>query len=413
MTQLSPTQQAQTSQDAHPDLPFEDRLYVIKTVSALPLRQFEQLITVLNPPADVMPPKAASRSQRSKALLDWVEGPMGPGLALIDEELQALVPGATAPKAIVFANDTADLAGIKLAAIMRQVKQKTEDDSLTLAFYTTGHIKLVLNGSPEGLEKLQALFDSGELLNASGGSAVELVCSIASDTLDARKARLIQALTLEVQHVKSTHTTALAIVSALNRVQDCNRIRNVLKIFDQAGTQALKIDQAHNRVSARTLARTLNRARDRVLERAHNLNLDIDHNHISDVIDALDQDRFGDALDALDRALDREQALTRRIVNAVDIARDLDIARNLALNLTRVFSRSSILSLVGINLRGANLNGLNLVGIDLTGTDLTDAMVKDTVFGNNSGLAEADKAALQQRGAIFRGPPGSLQSPRR
>ncbi len=358
------------------------------TVSALTLSQFEHLISALKPPEDIMPPKAASRSQRNKALLDWVEGSTGPGLALVDEGLQALVPEATEPKALVFTSNTAAYSVARLAAIMQRVRQKTEDNSLTLAFYATASSRLVLTGSSEGLEKLQGLFDSGQLLKVLNDRPVEAICSIASDTTEARKARLIQALILKVQSVRSTHNTALAVVNALDHIQDCTRIRNVLKILNQAHTCALKIDQAHNRVSARTLARTVDRARDRILERARALNLDVDHNHISDVIDALDQDRFGDALDTLDRALEHEQTLTRKIISAMDITRDLNIARNLAFNLTRVFSRSSILSLVGIDLRGANLNELNLVGIDLTGTDLTDAIVKDTVFGNNSGLTE-------------------------
>ena len=401
MAKLSNTQQSQDSQGLPSVLSFEDRLYIIATASALPLSQFEQLIAALNLPEDVMPPKAASRSQRSNALLDWVEGPTGPGLCIVDEKLQALVPGSTTPKTLIFNRNTKPLSAVELAAIMQRVRQKTKDKSLTLAFYTPNSLELVLNGSPQGLAELQALFDSGNLSEALGDT-LESIHSIANDTTDARKARLIQALMLEVQHIRITHNIALTIVSALDRIQDCNRIRNVLKILDQTSSQASQIDQTHNRVSARTLTRTLNRARDRILERARTLNLEIDHNHISDVIDALDQDRFGDALDTLDRSLTREQTLTHKIIEAVDIARDLDIARNLAVNLVRAFSHSSILSLVGINLRGANLNGLNLIGIDLTGTDLTSAIVKNTVFGNNSGLTEADKADLQQRGALFR-----------
>lgn len=399
MASIPPTQPSQNRQGLDADLAFSDRLYVTTTASVLPSSQLEHLITALDPPAAVMPPKAASRRQQSKALLDWVEGPTGPGLSLIDEKLRALVPGCTTPKALVLSNSEA-LSTVDLTSIMQRLRQKTGDDSLSLAFYRSNSRQLGLNGSSEGLAKLQALFDSGEL-SAAQGYRIESLDSIAANATDARKARLIQALVLEVQQIRNAHEIALDVYHDLDRLQDCKGIRNVLRILDQARQQARHIDQTHNRVSARTLDRTLSRVRDRILERARTLSLEVDHNHIRDVIKALDQDRFDDALDTLDRALVREQTLTGKIMTAGDIARDISIARNLAFNLTRVFSRSNILSLVGIDLAGANLNGLNLVGIDLTGTNLTDAMVKDAVFGNNSGITDADKTELQQRGAVF------------
>ena len=51
----------------------------------------------------------------------------------------------------------------KLKAIFAHIKELSEDTSLTLRDVESGSIRLILEGSPEGFEKLKSLVESGEL----------------------------------------------------------------------------------------------------------------------------------------------------------------------------------------------------------------------------------------------------------
>ena len=173
------------------ELSARDRLCLIQTINALPPTQFDELVFALDPPKGVVASNIAAQGQRSKDLLDWLEGSTGPGLAAADEVLQVLIPKATKtapqPVAFVLMGRMGDLAPSELEAIVELLRQKTGDDSISLAFSREGSIKLILNGSPEGLAKLQEMFEAGELeqLNLP---LVEVVASIDTNTEDARKA---------------------------------------------------------------------------------------------------------------------------------------------------------------------------------------------------------------------------------
>ena len=407
MTDLSPISQSRKPQGSAQELSFEDRLYAITTVSALSLGLFEQLAVTLNIPTEMMPPDTASRSQRSKALLDWVEGPTGPGLATVDRRLQALVPGAAKPTAFAISGHRGELSTAELESIVRSIQQQTGDASIHLAFYIKDSIELVLNGTPEGLEKLRALFDANALTPVLGHLQVSSVHSIDSNITAARKARLIQALTQEVQCRKCLRNMARAVVIDIDSLSNCKKVGTLLHKLDQARDRVQNIINDCNRLSARSFARILVRTLDRAYTRISAYDRDCDRTRFSDVQHALDQDRFGDALHALDQVLISDRALIRDILNESDVASDIGLARDIASKLIDIFDSVSILSLIGIDLKGANLKRLNLVGTDLTGTNLTDAIVDRTVFGNNPGLTQSDQRDLQQRGAIFQDLPGS------
>ena len=210
MQELSPPQRPRTTQRSAPGLSFDDRLYIIQTVNGLPIAQFEELCFALNTPKEVMPANTASQGERSKALLDWAEGPTGPGLMKVDQGLQTFVPKvmqpeqAAQPKAFAISGEVGNISPGELAAIVQLLRQKTGDDSIEIAFFTEGSIKLVLNGSPEGLEKLQKLYDSGELAEVLDGRSVEYVHSIESDTTEARKSRLVQVIRLRKRSIRTT-----------------------------------------------------------------------------------------------------------------------------------------------------------------------------------------------------------------
>jgi hypothetical protein len=53
------------------------------------------------------------------------------------------------------------------------------------------------------------------------------------------------------------------------------------------------------------------------------------------------------------------------------------------------------------NLMNANISNADLSGANLVGTNLSSLKVKNTLFSNNSGLADNVRSVLEKRGAIF------------
>ena len=206
-----------------PKLSARDRLCLIQTINALPPTQFDELVFALNPPKGVVASSTAAQGQRSKDLLDWLEGSSAPGLAAADEVLQVLIPKATRtahqPVAFVMMGRMGDLAPSELEAIVELLRQKTGDDSISLAFSREGSINLILNGSPEGLAKLQEMFEAGELEQINL-PPVEAVAPVDTNTQDARKARLIQALRLREQFLRTLEVSASDLNTASNLVHD-------------------------------------------------------------------------------------------------------------------------------------------------------------------------------------------------
>ena len=64
-----------------------ERLQLIRTLNALPETQFDELVFALQPPSGNIPGNAAPQGSRSAALLQWVESPIGPGLADLEAVL--------------------------------------------------------------------------------------------------------------------------------------------------------------------------------------------------------------------------------------------------------------------------------------------------------------------------------------
>jgi hypothetical protein len=75
---MIPVQQLQAARQA---------VDLITTLNNLPPTEFEVLISTLKSPGGIVPPSSAAQGLRSSALLQWIEGPTGPGL----NELQAVL----------------------------------------------------------------------------------------------------------------------------------------------------------------------------------------------------------------------------------------------------------------------------------------------------------------------------------
>jgi hypothetical protein len=74
-----------------------ERLQLIQTLNNLPIVEFEVLVKTLNPPGGIMPPPSAAQGLRSSALLDWIEGPTGPGLNELQAVLGQVMVGSITP----------------------------------------------------------------------------------------------------------------------------------------------------------------------------------------------------------------------------------------------------------------------------------------------------------------------------
>jgi uncharacterized protein YjbI with pentapeptide repeats len=255
-------------QNRETSLSFQDRQYVFSTVRALIPVQFDELVFSLNAPKGSIPP-TASQGEKSRALLEWVESPTGPGLEVVDEYLQSIIPKTSKvsrnlTQAIIRGKKLSELSQSDLDEIVQLVRDKTGDNSIKVLLVTEGCIKIILSGSGKGLEKLQELFDNGEITEMLEGYPLESVHSISNNSSEARKARLAQAI--------ATHS-------------------------EEYSREALNLSE--------------------------------------------------------------------------------------------------------LDLEGINLRNLVLVGADLTGTNLSGALVEGTIFGDNLGLTEADKAKLQKSKAVF------------
>ena len=468
--------ESQSVSKVRQELSTTDRLYIIQTVKGLPPTQFDELCFTLNLPKGVVPPNSAPPGNRCKTLLDWVESSTGLGLVAVDEVLQTLVPRLNQPsqsaqvttnlprlfkrlksfltgkskapstphpigkcyhpKTVAISGSMGELSPAELEAIAQLLRQKTDDGSIDIAFSTEGRIKLVLNGSPEGLEKLQALFDAGELTAVLDGRSVESVHSIKSDTTEARKARLLQVLRFNTKRINLIQVLArdLDIARAQDITQDLDTdlVRDITRAqtldrgigVERALALALHIARDLDTALARTLKRAQDRDRD--IARAQTQTLALALALVRDIALERDIEQALALARDITQARNIARARARNIAQdiAQDIAREQDIAlaleraleqeRTLEQDLNRALDRALNLNieLKGADLRDTNLRDLDLRGIDLEGADLTNADVTGTLFGENPGLTETDKQDLQQRGATFQEPPSSDVSSR-
>ena len=88
--QLNQTSNPSTSQPQQ--LPATERLRLIQTLNALPGPQFDTLLFALNPPSGNIPGNSAPQANRSAALLEWIESPVGPGLPELEAILTSIIP---------------------------------------------------------------------------------------------------------------------------------------------------------------------------------------------------------------------------------------------------------------------------------------------------------------------------------
>ena len=77
------------------------RLELIRLINALPDPEFDEMAFALNPRGGIVPPSEAAQGRRGKALLEWVEGPTGCGMAAFLELFNAIAPGKFEPASLI------------------------------------------------------------------------------------------------------------------------------------------------------------------------------------------------------------------------------------------------------------------------------------------------------------------------
>lgn len=370
-----------------------DRLRLIQTLNALPSAPFDELIVAIQLPQSNNLGYSAPRSSRSKALLSWVENPFGPGLRRLELLLGKIITqkSKTSQEYLSFAlrGEINSKTQLEVGTIARLLQKKTGDISINVAFCKEETIKIVLTGSPEGLQKLQEIFYSGEL-EAIGSNAVKAVYYADITTTGARKMRLVQTLKLAskstTRDIDIARDIAIAIAHDIDSYSHINSYRDIATAIAHNRDRSLNItrilSRAHNNSHLKQV-RNLTRILDRDLTRA----LDINRDH------GRDRNSY--------RALDLARDLARNLIHDHNSNQQLDLkqADLTNTNLQDIDLRQT--NLTEADFTGADLTGAILTGAILTGAVLTEANITRTVFGRNEGLTDTDKLNLKSRGAIF------------
>ena len=87
VTHLNERPESEVTRGTQGSSSITSRFELISELNSLPDPQFEALLFALNLPMGVMPPRSAAQGLRASALLEWIEGPTGPGL----DTLQAVL----------------------------------------------------------------------------------------------------------------------------------------------------------------------------------------------------------------------------------------------------------------------------------------------------------------------------------
>lgn len=223
-------------------LPVEDRLRLVQTLNALPSAQFEEILFALKPPSSNLPGNSAPRNQRSLALLEWAESPLGHGLRVVENLLDRVVFKDTKTTenyhVFVISGRINKFTIPTVEAIAKLLKQKTEDDSIDVVFYEEGSIRIVINGSKDGIDAIKNLFDWNELGDIE--PQVEYIREVRGNTSSFRKARLIHVLKLRDRSLSLSRSRTLS--SANDLVSDlASNLSDAVHISNQLASAVVSI----------------------------------------------------------------------------------------------------------------------------------------------------------------------------
>ena len=252
--------------------------------------------------------------------------------------------------AIAGSVDQDDIA--KLKAIAALLKDLAKDTSIKIIDIESGSIKLILEGSQEGLEQLEALFKLGELKEVLG-IPVEDVKFVAVGTSNADKKRLAFTIAGNV-----TEADIAKLKAALIETSDDN---------ENTEDDESRPDQ------------------DNAVQKSSSQSQILSGNPIG--VKFILTNLISGNLNGAFRIL-------TNLIRANLSGANLSGANLSSANLSYAYLSYAYLS--DADLSNANLSYANLSGVNLSG-----AIVEHALFGGSVGLSEDMKRDLEQRGAIF------------
>ena len=263
----------------------------------------------------------------------------------------------------------------KLKVIEATLREITGDVSLQIVDIEEGSIKLILEGSQEGLEQLEQLFKSGRL-NQLLDIPIEDVSFVDAKAYKDNKKRLAFTVAGDVTQSEIEALKAAFIETPnQNNIKIDNKPRLVQEI--------LKRDLRWNLNGADLSDSNLRDAnlRDANLRGANlqNVNFIIANLSGADLVGA-------------------------DLRNAHLVLTNLSYANLSTANLSGADIRCSNLSCA--NLSGTNLSGTNLRYVRFDNTRFGNANIENARFGNNIGISLEMRLDLIKRGAIFKDSPG-------
>jgi uncharacterized protein YjbI with pentapeptide repeats len=250
----------------------------------------------------------------------------------------------------------------KIQALVQTLKNITGDASFVVVDIEEGSIRLILEGSEDGIEKLKQLYEEGGLVDVLEIPIIgvsEIPGTGAESGEDYLKALLVETI--------RSQGAAGATLSEVS-------LSNVdLSAVNFNGANLSRTDFSHTDLSRAILS-------DAILDNAILIGANLRDATIRST-------GFSANLSSADlSSADLSSAnLSGAILSLADLSRaDLSGA-----------------TLIYANLSGANLSGANLSDANLSGANLSSANVENARFGQGRGLSMTEKLDLSYRGAIF------------
>ncbi len=302
------------------------------------------------------------------------------------------------------------------------LKKASGDTSINIEKVEEDNIKITLSGTPEGLEKLAALIQSGELGELKKleelGLSIEDANLIVEDAKEENESAEIKEISRFAQEILINRVSGRNLRGAdLSNTNLCGAILSnaILSnaILSNANLCGADLSDAYlHGTYLRDADLRCADLRDTYLRGADLRGADLRGAKLSGA-------KLSGTIIDLETKLDNKWRLVWEIVNQGVEGQDLSGANLTATNLSGA-------DLSGANLTAANLNGANLCSADLSGTNLTAAnltaaefrlanlsnanlintSVENARFGYNQGISEELKRDLIRRGAIFEDTPG-------
>ena len=293
---------------------------------------------------------------------------------------------------LVIEVDIDDLTPEKIDKINNLIQKIARDNTIKPIMKLKGSIRLFLEGSEDGLQRLADLHQSGELqalLNELKSDDIpEIIVKKAEFTTDAKvieKAELIKAIreeTIDKTTLQQVDLSGANLWGAF--LSDANLSEAYLSGANLWGAFLKEAD-----LSGATLTQT-------DLSGAFLKEADLWGAFLREA-DLSGADLSGATLSGANL---RGATLSGATLSGAFL-READLSETIlsGANLSEAFLRGAILS--GANLRGVNLSGADLRGAILSGADLSGADVENAIFIDAAGITSEQEQDLIQRGAIF------------